>query len=157
MTYQLAGENHEVVTKSYERQFPPRDVIRVVHPVSSVYLVKNGEELGDVVDISDPEKLEIGCQSNGYDPAQEADIKMVPSAADLRKEVEKCVAGKKAVCEVTVTCSAKNSLNDKEVIQSFPLSLTRFPEFKCQTVENELLRLTDPVEVRCIPGKEFNL
>ena len=157
VTYQLAGENHEVVTKSYERQFPPRDLIKVVHPVSSVYLVKNGDEIGDVVDISDDSAFEIECESNGFDPAGKADIKMVPSAADLKKEVKKCAAGKKAVCNLTVTCSARNSLNDKEVIQSFPLSLTRFPEFECKTVENQLLRLADPVEVKCIPGTDFDL
>jgi len=157
VTYKLAGENHEEITKSYERQFPAHDVIKVIHPVSSVYLVKDGKELGDVVDISDSTELDIQCQSNGFDPEQEVKIKMVPSLQDLRKEVVKCSSSRMHVCKVVVTCSARNLLNDKEVIQSFPLSFTRFPDFECKTIPNDLLRLTDPVQVSCIPGKEYFL
>ena len=153
MTYdkKLAGDNHEVVTKSYERHYPPRDVIKVIHPVSSVYLVKDDEELGDVLDISGSDVQNIACKANGYDPGQESHVTMIPSLPELEKEIIKCSSSKRRVCRMTITCAAKNSLNDEEVIQQFPLALTRFPEFECRVKPNNLLRISHPVEVDCIP------
>ena len=157
LTYgkKLAGDNHEVVTKSYERHYPPRDVIKVIHPVSSVYLVKDEQELGDVLDISGSDVQNIACKANGYDPSEESHVTMVPSLPELQKEIIKCSSSKRRVCKVIITCAAKNSLNDVEVIQQFPLALTRFPEFECKVKANNLLRISDPVEVDCIPETGF--
>ena len=98
----------------------------------------------DVVDISnDISELEIECQSNGYNPNQKTEIKMVPSLDDLRKEVKKCKEGKKNICVITVTCSAKNALNDKERVKKSLFRLTRAGKMTNFLVGLILLKITE--------------
>lgn len=124
VTYELAVDGL-LTKKSYTTSFPEskKDKIHVMHPVSKVDLRINSEEAPtDFIDLCYDNEYAVSCIPDGYDPSMPVGAKCIlsPSAEDINRALQTIKAEKKRGDEakVEVTMTAKNSLNDDNVVKT---------------------------------------
>lgn len=159
VTYELAVDGL-LTKKSYTTSFPEskKDKIHVMRksiiqldqnltinrldPVSKVDLRINSEEAPtDFIDLCYDNEYAVSCIPDGYDPSMPVGAKCIlsPSAEDINRALQTIKAEKKRGDEakVEVTMTAKNSLNDDNVVK------TRTLVAICKFIHTVLLKVNN--------------